>query len=198
VTATGTTITGPKPAVELHPAVAALKAELSEARMSLGLASVTASQPAPGPAAQPTRFEDQKPPAPQQILQIAQSQAAPPRPQPQTTGGSIPPTVIRPMGPPGPTGQSQSTGIRLTPSTVIRPMLPTAGSVGPQQGSQVLKVEDRPPMGPARPVGPQPTSQQSASSQPSQVDVSTVITGIVTDPKKKDQNSQNGQSSQHN
>ncbi len=188
VTSTGTTVTAPKPTVELHPAVAALKAELSDARMSLGLASVTASQPAPTPAPTPTRFEDQRPSGPpQQVLQVAQTQSSVPRSAPSMSG-SVPPTVIRPMAPPGPTSQGQSPGIRLTPSTVIHPMLPAASSPQPQQSPLMPKGEERSPMAPARPTGPPP-----GTGQQSQIDISTVITGIVPDPKKKDANSQNAQ-----
>src|SRR5690349_10210001 len=50
------------PSTELHPAVAALKADLSEARLSLGLASVTTSPGrTPSPSAPVGKFEDQKP-----------------------------------------------------------------------------------------------------------------------------------------
>ncbi len=193
VTSTGSTVTAPKATVEFHPAVAALKAELSDARMSLGLASVTANQSTPVPTTTATRFEDQRPLGPpQQVLQLAQSQPQVPRPT-TSMSGNVPMTVIRPTANPPPTSQSQSTGIRLTPSTVIHPMLPAASSPHSQQSPAMPKAEERSSTAPAMPMGPRP-----GTSQQSQIDISTVITGIVPDPKKKDPNSQNAQNSQQN
>ncbi len=148
-----------KPGVELHPAVAALKAELSERRMSLGLESVAAG---PERSAGPSEgFGGQRAMIGTRSSQVIQSPMAGPRPQPAILG-PIPPTVIRPM-------------------------LPSRGSVVPSQTPPVLKIA-----GAAAPVkgelsqGPRPEVSRDAP---------TVVTGVLpVQEKKKDPDPQAGQS----
>src|SRR5216117_4615605 len=85
--------TSSKPSVELHPAVAALKAELSERRMSLGLESVAVgSDRNAAPAA---GFAGQRTVAGTQSTPKMRSPVIGPRPQP-TVPGVVPATVVRP------------------------------------------------------------------------------------------------------
>jgi hypothetical protein len=166
-----------KPSSELHPAVAALKADLSEARLSLGLASVTTGQGLAGPASPITaRFEDSKPSFatqttvqhPPAISQTSQPITTNPNPQPMPARPT-PPTVIRPMAPPAPS----------------RP-------AGTGQPMPLLKVESGTPPTP-RPVGLLPRPQTPPTTAR---DVSTVITGIMPDQqqqqKKKESESSTG------
>lgn len=166
-----------KPSTELHPAVAALKADLSEARMSLGLASVTTNAQRPtGPASPATKFEDQKPifgtpstPVQHPILSPAPQQIASHPPQSSMFNRPLPPTVIRPMAPPT-----------------------AGGTLPPAQTMPTLKIEGGPPSTP-RPVGllPRPEPVQATAK-----DVSTIITGFMPvqqQQKKKESDSPNGQ-----
>ncbi len=156
-----------KPGVELHPAVAALKAELSERRMSLGLESVAAG---PERSAGPSEgFGGQRAMIGTRSSQVIQSPMAGPRPQPAILG-TFPQAVNRPI-----------------PPTVIRPMLPSRGSVVPSQTPPVLKIA-----GAAAPVkgelsqGPRPEVSRDAP---------TVVTGVLpVQEKKKDPDPQAGQS----
>lgn len=187
VSLTGQTVEGPKPAVELHPAVAALKADLSEQRMSLGLASVG---PGPANASQPTGYASQKPgmnpqqtPSPQMSI--------PQRPQSPFSSQSPPSTVIRP-GPPAQAFRPNP------PPTVIRPTAPLSppplASV-PGSSAQplpVLRVESGNAPAAPRPMGLLPQPQ---ALPPTVKDVSTVITGIVPPLKKKDSDSLDSQNS---
>ena len=186
VSSVGTVTEAPKPTVELHPAVAALKAELSDARMSLGLASVTTGSPMPAGPAQ--KFEDQRssPVIPSQLQTL---QTSPPRPTSPVLGQSTSSTVIRPNAPsPGQNGPTVQ-GYRPPPSTIIRPMLPSAPPS--QHLSPPLPRALGPNPGPAQSVAPG-SQQQPSSSTPK--DVSTVITGIMPPLKKKaEQSSQTGQ-----
>ena len=173
-----------RPSVELHPAVAALKAELSEARMSLGLASVT-----PGPEKSPAvTFNDQKTSVGLQPSPMMRSPMMGPRPQ-FSVMRETPPTVIRP----GP----QPTGFRpVPPPNVIRPMMPPspAGSVPSSPTMPVLKIEGKTPQGPSQTVGL--LSKQEGGPM-AQKNVSTVITGIVPvqQKKKEEPESSSGQNS---
>ena len=156
-----------KPGVELHPAVAALKAELSERRMSLGLESVAAG---PERNAGPSEgFGGQRAMIGTRSSQVIQSPMAGPRPQPAILG-TIPPAVKRPI-----------------PPTVIRPMLPSRGSVVPSQTAPVLKIDRGTAPVQAEPgPGPRPEVPR---------DVPSVVTGVLpVQEKKKDSDSQTGQS----
>lgn len=172
----------PKPSVELHPAVAALKAELSEARMSLGLASVAGTTPnAPSSA---TRFEDQKTNVPSRSIPVLQSQQSAVRGPPQSVSQVLPPTVIRPTQF---SGQPQS-------SLGIRPPAP-ASPVGIPSPQPIPSPTVYAGSTPSPSVGPLPKPEQSQSGPK---DVSTVITGIVPaqqSKKKEDQSPGNTQSS---
>ena len=172
-----------KPSAELHPAVAALKADLSEARLSLGLASVTTGNAGPtnSPTTQPARFDDQK----------------------QTIGTQSPP-ISRPFLPPNPQAvtsnqQTFPAGPRPVPSTVIRPMAPTmpSGPIPARQPMPMLNVQSI-PSAPPKPVGLLPRPEQVPANAAK--DVSTVITGImpVQQDKKKEQGSSNSQSASSN
>lgn len=168
----------PKPSTELHPAVAALKADLSEARLSLGLASVTTGTAGPTTSSttQPTKFEDQR----------------------QTVGAQSPP-VSRPFLPPNvqPATSNQQTfsaGPRPLPPTVIRPMASQSPS-GPtplRPPMPILNVQANPSPTP-KPVGLLPRPEQVPANTAK--DVSTVITGImpVQQDKKKEQDSSSNQ-----
>ncbi len=163
-----TSPTGSKPSVELHPAVAALKAELSERRMSLGLESVAAG---PERNVRPSEgFVGQRSMIGTPSSQVIQSPMAGPRPQPAVLG-TMPPAVNRPI-----------------PPTVIRPMLPSRGSVVPSQTPPVLKVDRGTALVQAEPgSGPGPDVSR---------DLSTVVTGVLpVQEKKKDADSRAGQSS---
>jgi len=159
--------TGSKPSVELHPAVAALKAELSERRMSLGLESV---------AAGPERnvrlsegFAGQKTMMGTRSSQVIQSPMAGPRPQPSVLG-TFPQAVNRPI-----------------PPTVIRPMMPSRGSVVPSPTPPVLRI-DR---------GTAPVQAEPGQGRGPEVsrDAPTVVTGVLrVQEKKKDPDWQAGQS----
>ncbi len=120
-----------RPSVELHPAVAALKAELSEARMSLGLQTVAStSEKLVGPVA---RFEDRKTAVGPQSGPAMRPPMMGLRPQ-LSVMGPTPQTVIRP-------GSSQM-GNRPLPPTVIRPMAPLpAGAAPSPRPVPVLKIE---------------------------------------------------------
>lgn len=183
VSATGTTTTAPVPAVELHPAVAALKAELSEARMSLGLASVTTGpQTAIGPS---NRFDDQR------NLQGAPTRsqmAAPPgvssRPQNPVMNQTLPPTVIRPMAPSSSPNVTPTLAVRPpTPPTVIRPMIPASGQNVQPMTSPML----RPPAPSQQTPQPVGVPSRPQTIPPTPKDVTTVITGIMPVIKKKDE-----------
>lgn len=184
VSATGTSVTAPKPAVELHPAVAALKAELSEARMSLGLASVTTGpQTIMGPA---NRFDDQRSPqgAPTRP-QMANPSNMPSRPLNPAMSQTPPPTVIRPMAPPNSNPNVTPTlAVRPpTPPTVIRPMIPASGqSVQPMTSPMFRPAA--PSQKTPQPVGV-PSRPETTALTPK--DVSTVITGIMPVIKKKEE-----------
>jgi len=159
--------TSSTPSVEFHPAVAALKAELSERRMSLGLESV---------AAGPERnvglsegFAGQKTMMGTKSSQVIQSPMAGPRPQPSVLG-TFPQAVNRPI-----------------PPTVIRPMMPSRGSVVPSQTPPVLRI-DR---------GTAPVQAEPGQGRGLEVsrDAATVVTGVLpVQEKKKDPDSQAGQS----
>jgi len=159
--------TSSKPSVELHPAVAALKAELSERRMSLGLESVAAG---PERNAGPSEgFAGQKTMMGTRSSQVIQSPMAGPRPQPSVLG-TFPQAVNRPI-----------------PSTVIRPMLPSRGSVVSSQTPPVLRI-DR---------GTAPVQAEPGQGRGPEVsrDAPTVVTGVLpVQEKKKDPDSQAGQS----
>ena len=184
VTATGISVTAPKPAVELHPAVAALKAELSEARMSLGLASVTTGpQAAMGPA---NRFDDQRTPqgAPTRS-QMANPPGISSRPQNPVMNQTPPPTVIRPTALPNPNPNFTHTlAVRPPiPPTVIRPMAPVLGQSVQPMSSPTLRPQ-APSQQPPQPVG---VPSRPETTPPMPKDVSTVITGIMPVIKKKDE-----------
>lgn len=183
VSATGTTMTAPVPAVELHPAVAALKAELSEARMSLGLASVTTGpQTAIGPA---NRFDDQRnlqgaPARSQTVNPPGMS----PRPQNSAMNQTLPPTVIRPMSPNSNPNVTPTLAVRPpTPPTVIRPMIPSSGQSVQPMTSPML----RPPAPSQQTPQPVGVPSRPQTMPPTPKDVSTVITGIMPVIKKKDE-----------
>jgi hypothetical protein len=162
------------PSVELHPAVAALKAELSEARMSLGLASVTTGSDKP--AGQSSRFDDQKPMAGAQPPTLQHYAMTPPRPQP-AVASQTPTPMMRPSLSPG-------SSFRQVPPTVIRPYAqqgPTSLPV-PSPAAPVLRIE-KPPQ--PLPVQTTPPNAQPVSAEPTVKDAPTVITGIVPDPQKK-------------
>jgi len=169
------------PSSELHPAVAALKADLSEARLSLGLASVTTSPDrTPGPSASGARFEDQKPifRSPSPTVQH------PPMMGPGLQPSNSNPAPIPPFN-------------RPVPSTVIRPMAPPSPGAGapPRQVLPTLRVEGGTPST-ARPVGllPRPETAQVAPQ-----DISTIITGFMPSQqqKKKESESSNSQTDSH-
>jgi hypothetical protein len=161
----------PKSSTDLHPAVAALKADLSDKRIALGLASVAPAasldnEKAPtGPRPVSTVQSSANVPKPQLSIasQSQQSSAAPPAPLPPATRTVLPPTVIRPMAPTTRPGHSTS----------APQLLP------------VLKIETPATPAPIKPLGLQ---TRPDTPSPSTMDVSTVITGIVTtqQPKKKD------------
>jgi hypothetical protein len=166
-----------KPSTELHPAVAALKADLSEARLSLGLASVTTSaERTPGPSAPAAKFEDQtpsfRPPSPQ----IQHSPTMGPGPQLANSNPTPAPTFNRPL-----------------PPTVIRPMAPpTPGALAsPRPAPPTLKIEGGPPSTP-RPVGLLPRPETGPVTTK---DISTIITGFMPSQqqKKKESESSNSQ-----
>ena len=173
-----------KPSVELHPAVAALKAELSEARMSLGLQTVaTTPEKLVGPTA---RFEDQRTNVGSQPGPAMRPPMMGPRPQ-LSVMGPTPQTVIRP-------GPSQMSN-RPLPPTVIRPMAPLPSGAAPfPRPVPVLKIEgSTPPVHVQAPIGTVPRPEPLAAAPK---DASTVITGImaVQQQKKKDEpGSSNGQ-----
>ena len=161
------------PSVELHPAVAALKAELSEARMSLGLASVTTGSDRP--VAQSSKFDDQKTVAGTQPSTLQYSAMTPPRPQ--LAFASQTPQPMRPSPVPG-------SSFRPVPPTVIRPYAqqgPTSLAV-PSPAAPVLRIE-RPPQ--PVPVQTVPPNTQPAMPTSSARDGSTVITGTVPGQQKK-------------
>jgi len=154
-----------KPSVELHPAVAALKAELSERRMSLGLESVSAgSERNAAPAA---GFAGQRTMAGTQSTPMIQSSMVGPRPQP-TVPSMIPATVVRP---------TPSNVNRPIPPTVIRPMLPSRGSFPLPQTAPVLKIEHG-----NSPVAVEPRPDSAPETQR---DMPTVVTGILPVQQKK-------------
>ena len=170
-----------KPSAELHPAVAALKADLSEARLSLGLASVTtgAAGPTPASVAQSAKFDDQK----------------------QTIGAQSPP-VSRPFLPPNRPAvtsnqQTFPTGPRPIPPTVIRPMAPPSpgGPVTARQPMPMLNMQGN-PSAPPKLIGLLPRPEQVPANTAK--DVSTVITGIMPpaqqDKKKEQDSTSNSQS----
>lgn len=171
--------------VELHPAVAALKAELSEARMSLGLASVTTGPQTPTSSV--SKFDDQKPMLGVQPSPMQHSSMAPPRPQ-LAVMNQTPQNQMRPSPPTG-------TSFRPIPPTVIRPYAqqgPTSLAI-PGQTTPVLRI-DRPQQ--AAPAQPSPSNMQPAAPQPIVRETQTVITDIVPsqqDQKKKESDSANGQ-----
>jgi hypothetical protein len=165
------------PNTELHPAVAALKADLSEARLSLGLASVTTSQGrTPGPSAPVNKFEDQKPTLRPQLPPVQHSLTTGPGPQPVNTIPTPAPTFNRPI-----------------PPTVIRPMAPpTPGALAPpHQALPTLKVEGGTSPTP-RPVGLLPRPETAPVTTQ---DISTIITGFMPSQqqKKKESESSNNQ-----
>jgi hypothetical protein len=161
-----------KPSTELHPAVAALKADLSEARLSLGLASVTTSaERTPGPSAPAAKFEDQtasfRPPSPP----VRHQPATGPGPQLANSNPTPPPTFNRPL-----------------PPTVIRPMAPptTGGLAAPRPLPPTLKIEEGTPQAP-RPVGllPRPETGPVITK-----DISTIITGFMPSQQQKKKESE--------
>jgi hypothetical protein len=171
-----------KPSTELHPAVAALKADLSEARLSLGLASVTTGpERTPGPSTPGAKFEDQKPTFRPPYPPLQHAATTGPGPQLANANPIPAPSFSRPV-----------------PPTVIRPMAPaTPGTVAPpHQALPTLKVEAGTPATP-RPVGllPRPETAPMATQ-----DISTIITGFMPSQqqKKKESESSNSKSdSQH-
>ncbi len=186
-----TSVSFSKPSTELHPAVAALKADLSEARMSLGLASVATG----GGTSPATKPEDHEIAAPQRPA-VMNSPLFGPRPQTSAPSQTQPTTTIQPA----PHSTPTSLNPRPLPPTVIRPMAPPSPS-GPSATGQImplLKVENSSPPTP-RPVGLLPRPQ-TAQAMPK--DVSTVITGIMPSQqqqspqqqKKKESESSDGQS----
>ncbi len=158
--------TSSTPSVEFHPAVAALKAELSERRMSLGLESVAAG---PERNAGPSEgFAGQKTMMGTRSSQVIQSPMAGPRQQPSVLG-TFPQAVNRPI-----------------PPTVIRPMLPSRGSVVHSQTPPVLRI-DR---------GTAPVQAEPGQGRGPEVsrDATTVVTGVLpVQEKKKDPDAQAGQ-----
>ena len=154
-----------KPSVELHPAVAALKAELSERRMSLGLESVAVgSDRNAAPAA---GFAGQRTVAGTQSTPKMRSPVIGPRPEP-TVPGMVPATVVRP---------TMSNVNRPIPPTVIRPMLPSRGSSPLPQTAPVLEVE--------RGNSPVATEPRPDSAPATPRDMPTVVTGILPVQQKK-------------
>lgn len=175
--------TASKPSVELHPAVAALKAELSEARMSLGLASVAGTTSVtPGSA---TRFEDQRTSIPNRAVPMLQSQQSSVRAPAQGVAQSPPSTVIQPTQY---SGQVQSSSVVRPPSPAPQISLP---SPQPMPAPTVHSGSATSPT-----VGLLPKLGQPP---PGPKDISTVITGIVpaqlSKKKENDQASGNGQGS---
>jgi len=160
------------PSAELHPAVAALKADLSEARLSLGLASVTTSTVrTPGPSAPVSKFEDQKPIFRPPLPPVQHSPTMSPGPQPANSiltpapnfNRPLPPTVIRPMAPPTP-------GI-LAPPRQTLPTLKVEGGTPPSQ----------------RPVGLLPRPETAPVTTQ---DISTIITGFMPSQQQKKKESE--------
>ena len=135
--------------------------------MSLGLESVAAG---PERNAGPSEgFAGQKTMMGTRSSQVIQSPMAGPRPQPSVLG-TFPQAVNRPI-----------------PPTVIRPMLPSTGSVVPSQTPPVLRI-DR---------GTVPVQSELGQGRGLEVslDAPTVVTGVLpVQEKKKDPDSQAGQS----
>lgn len=183
---------GSKPAVELHPAVAALKAELSERRVTLGLVSATVGQdqgsPSPPMSSQAQSVERSGPPVqdsrPLQRVEPVNNMPAPP--------------VVRQVPGPGPMRPMQSSPpARPTQpfsfNRPAQPQLPAQNNARPflpsrpiQPGSQD-RFEDaisRAGFSNPQPQNPNPVPQDRPVQTQIPRNVSTVITGIM--PKKKD------------
>ena len=185
---------GSKASVELHPAVAALKAELSERRVTLGLVSATVGQDQSPPSppmvsSQPQTFERSNPPAmesrPLQRLEPVNS--------------IPPPTVIRPAPGPGPMRPAQSSSPPARPmqpfsfNRPAQPQLPAQNNSRPflpSRPSQPVSQErfedavQRAGFSPSPPQNSNQVPQNRPVPPPIPRNVSTVITGIM--PKKKD------------
>ncbi|HEX4920699.1 MAG TPA: hypothetical protein VFV92_08160 [Candidatus Bathyarchaeia archaeon] len=188
---------GSKPSAELHPAVAALKAELSERRVTLGLVTATVGQdqsPPPTPTFQSQPQPSERPmPSPMETRPLQ-------RIEPANSSPSQPSTVIRPMPTPSPMRPMQSSS-----PPPARPMQPFSFN-RPSQPQLPGQNSSRPVL-PSRPIQPgsqdrfedavsragfiptQPSQNPNQNPQnhpPTQIprNVSTVITGIM--PKKKD------------
>ena len=184
-----------KSSVELHPAVAALKAELSERRVTLGLVSATVGQ-------------DQGPPSPPMVSSQARNVERPSPPpslesrplQRVEPVNSMPaPPIVRPALGPGPMRPMQSSSPparpmqpfsfnrpaqpQFPPQNNSRPFLPSR----PSQPVSQERFEDavqRAGFSNSQPQNPNQAQQNRPVQTQIPKNVSTVITGIM--PKKKD------------
>lgn len=168
-------VSSPSPAssVELHPAVAALKAEMSERRMALGMPGMMEQPQGPTAASNAQSNSSSVASAlPPDIRQLAQL----PRPIPVVSDApSQSPPMLRTAQP------------SVQPSLqVVRPSTPSLPVVRPAQPN-VPMLRPGPPVPGARPI--QPTAPVNRPNPPPAIipqNVTTVITGIM--PKKKDPN----------
>ena len=194
---------GAKPSVELHPAVAALKAELSERRVTLGLVSATVGQDQGPPSppivsSQVQNVERPSPPSlesrPLQRVEPVNSMPAPPIVRPGPSPGQM-----RPMQSPSPQARpmqpfsfNRPAQPQLPSQNNSRPFLPSR----PSQPISQERFEDavqRAGFAPSQPQNPNQAPQNRPVQTQIPKNVSTVITGIM--PKKKDPQDPAGQNS---
>ena len=186
-----------KPSVELHPAVAALKAEMSERRVSLGLVSATVGQETARPPGQVQQPQPMERPA-SNFLEARPQQRSEQPMNPQ----QLPPTVVRPSLPPGPVQRpvQPPPGIRpMQPFGFGRPSQPGQNNPAspqfqrPPQPGSADRFEDAVSRAGFIPTNNQPPAAQGPSPAPRAPppfepphNVTTVITGIMPGQKKKD------------
>jgi len=195
---------GFKPGPELHPAVAALKAELSERRVTLGLVTATVGQdqspssPSPVPV-QPQAMQRPSPPGLESrpFQRIEPVNNIPP-PTPSFSRPAPGPAPIRPMQsapPPSRPMQPFSFNRPVQPQFPAqnnsRPILPSR----PSQPVSQERFEDAVSRAGFVPTQPSQNPNQIPQNMPRPIprNVSTVITGIM--PKKKDPQDPNNQDS---